>query len=186
MKLPKYKEPTIQYRLAMELLRRGHTPVVPNVQLDWGECDLVSLTAAGYVNDWEIKCSRADFKADFKKSKHRTIKYLLEARDSGKLDRYPPQRTPNYLWYAVPVGLISPDEVPEYAGVIQVAVNNGFASVKLRQAPLLHNFKANMQLIRLLAHVSTFKIWNLRSECARLAARGTQKGEHCQKCKRGD
>jgi hypothetical protein len=90
------------------------------------ECDFLSFTQSGYTQEIEIKISRADFKADFKKPKHEMMKI--------KSDKYA-----NRFYYAVPENLITVDEVPKYAGLIYINKNTVLTIVK--KAPLLHKRK---------------------------------------------
>lgn len=129
------------------------------------ESDKLLQTKSGYYYEFEIKVSRADFKNDFKhkKDKHAILRYsfdksqeylpkyfeLLEKHPSGwyrghlesqkenyRIDRQP---KPNYFYYAVPEGLILPDEVPEYAGLVYV---NERGQIKIpKKAPCLHKDK---------------------------------------------
>ena len=78
---------------------------------DW-ESDYLAVTNNDYVYECEIKISRADFFNDLKnkKEKHQ----ILESSEVSGSKR------PNYFYYAVPDGLIKPEEVPAYAGLIYV------------------------------------------------------------------
>lgn len=78
---------------------------------DW-ESDYLAVTYNDYVYECEIKISRADFFNDLKnkKEKHQ----ILESSEVSGSKR------PNYFYYAVPDGLIKPEEVPAYAGLIYV------------------------------------------------------------------
>lgn len=69
-----------------------------------GEHDVLSLYKSGYIAEFEVKISRSDFLADAKKKK---FKYYGNS-----------ENTPNYLSYVCPKGLIKPQEVPEFAGLI--------------------------------------------------------------------
>lgn len=74
------------------------------------ESDYLTITKSGYAYECEIKISRGDFFNDLKKyGKH----MILEGRESS-------ETTPNYFYYAVPEGLVKPEETPEYAGLIYV------------------------------------------------------------------
>ena len=77
---------------------------------DW-ESDYIAVTKSDYTYECEIKVSRADFFNDLKKAKKHVI---LESADGGGKLR------PNYFYYAVPDGLVTPEEVPEYAGLLYV------------------------------------------------------------------
>ena len=129
----------------------------------------------------EIKISRSDFKADFKKNKHiihesngkkyytekgslvkssnpdwdfcRNFPELIECRDytdpysfrynkrqmitlyysamsSVNFREFKNEKLPNKFFYAVPKGLISKDEVPDYAGLLYVDENLNIEKVK--------------------------------------------------------
>ena len=139
---------------------------------EW-ESDKLIWTKSGYIYEFEIKISRADFKNDFKnkKEKHLILKgpteeerfmpYFYENYEYNKhlyksFDDYVARtekdssylianhRRPNYFYYAVPEGLIQPEEVPEYAGLIWILkeyrdVRSAYTIPK--QAPALHKQK---------------------------------------------
>lgn len=139
---------------------------------EW-ESDKLIWTKSGYIYEFEIKISRADFKNDFKnkKEKHLILKgpteeerfmpYFYENYEYNKhlyksFDDYVARtekdsnylivnhRRPNYFYYVVPEGLIQPEEVPEYAGLIWILkeyrdVRSAYTISK--QAPALHKQK---------------------------------------------
>ncbi len=43
--------------------------IIPNVKLYDYEADLLRITKAGFLHEYEIKLTKSDYKADFKKSK---------------------------------------------------------------------------------------------------------------------
>jgi hypothetical protein len=143
------------------------------------ESDKLLWTKSGYIYEFEIKISRADYKNDFK---HKAEKHLLlsskmpKEAESVQLDlfdnllkqkqkRYPgitkeqlntyPENTklPNFFYYAVPEGMLEPDEVPPYAGLIYITTSKGpkyhrddpdkyYHDIKIvRKAPQLHKTK---------------------------------------------
>lgn len=146
---------------------------------EW-ESDKLLWTKAGYIYEFEIKISRADYRNDFK---HKVEKHVLlnsalpdestEAREADlfgnllkeKRKRYPQitteqaknmmksvgERMPNYFYYAVPEGLLEPDEVPPYAGLVYITTYKGFYENEpdkwrhgckvIRKAPQLHKTK---------------------------------------------
>ena len=73
------------------------------------EVDVLGIKKRNVV-DVENKVSRGDFMRDIRKRKHRMI----------KRGTYPA----NFFYYACPEGLINPEEVPEYAGLLW-AYDNG-------------------------------------------------------------
>ena len=132
------------------------------------ESDKLIWTKAGYIYEFEVKISRADYMNDFK---HKVEKHLLlnsalpdEKTDARQADlfgnlfnqkrkRYPQitmeqakqfmkpvgERMPNYFYYAVPDGMLEADEVPPYAGLIYIHEDKGFSII--REAPRLHTTK---------------------------------------------
>ena len=144
------------------------------------ESDKLLWTKAGYIYEFEIKISRADYRNDFK---HKVEKHVLlnsampdestEAREADlfgnlvkeKRKRYPQitseqaknmmksvgERMPNYFYYVVPEGLLEPDEVPPYAGLVYITTYKGSFENEpdkwrhdykvIRTAPQLHKTK---------------------------------------------
>lgn len=115
---------------------------------EW-ESDKLIWMKSGYIYEFEIKVSRADYKNDFKHKKDKHIilqgptdqeKYMPSCyqhyewnkKNYASLEDYlsgiTPDSTslivnhkkPNYFYYAVPEGLIQLEEVPDYAGLIWI------------------------------------------------------------------
>lgn len=137
------------------------------------ESDKLIWTKAGLIYEFEIKISRADYKADFKHKpeKHLLLNSLLPDNKSKYIEgelfnqlkkkqqkkfprisladthlkyRYPPDTpTPNYFYYAVPEGMLEPEEIPPYAGLIYIAEEKGVGTgvYIVREAPKLHKTK---------------------------------------------
>lgn len=144
------------------------------------ESDKLLWTKAGYIYEFEIKISRSDYKNDFKHKveKHVLLNSALpdkntKAREVSLFDnllkekrkRYPQitaeqakrmkksvgERMPNYFYYAVPEGLLEPDEVPPYAGLVYITTYKGSYENEptkwrhsykvIRKAPQLHKTK---------------------------------------------
>ena len=104
---------------------------IPNVYFNsiW-EADLIKIDSSFMITEYEIKVSKSDFNADFNKTdKHRSFRTL---HDLSIL--------PNMFVYVCPDGLIDPDGIPEYAGLLYI-VKNGLMK-RLRQIvkpPQLHS-----------------------------------------------
>lgn len=90
------------------LRTRRNNKVYPNTYISSWECDVLEITKAGYSHEYEVKISRSDFKADFSKQK----------RGKSKYDILQTGERVNYFSYICPPELISPDEVPTWAGLI--------------------------------------------------------------------
>ena len=160
----KFTEEYIQRKLGGFLSMSTQKYVMENLYVFSWESDKLIMTRSDMLYEFEIKISRSDFKADFKKKDKHVI---LEGKEEFvpsydkildcwkplheeyyKVSRY---KKPHYFYYAVPEGLIDASEVPEYAGLIYVLPEgkretkdgkfcwDGFYVVK--SAPKLHNDK---------------------------------------------
>ncbi len=115
---------------------QGYTYRLNNIFIygnDW-ESDFFCVDDEGYASEFEIKISRADFKGDFKKYKHLLFRKMNKR---GLL-------MPNKFYYVVPDGMVSPDDIPRYAGLIYVV---GSHLKVVRRAPYLHKEKRDYRRI---------------------------------------
>jgi hypothetical protein len=156
---PRVTERSMQTALYFSRLLGRHSLIVPNVTVLGWESDLVSVTAAGFLCEYEIKISRSDFKKDLEKSRHQVLTRFLHAPIPGWL---PDGRRlgANYLSYVVPAGLVSVDEVPRYAGLITVASTE--LTEVVRKAPRLHATKLTDYQRAWLERSLTHRFWNQR------------------------
>lgn len=100
------------------------------------ESDYLTLTKSGYLYEGEVKISKNDFKADFKKEN----KHLLLETTFNNNTVSDNKLCPHYFFYAVPEGLIDISEIPEYAGLVYVT--SSYPYVKwVKKPPLLHKEK---------------------------------------------
>lgn len=115
------------------------------------ETDFLIVKENGFIYDIEIKISKSDFKADFKKKKHEILKngFIIAssyfARTEGDIlarynkgDKVEVER-PNRFYFCVPENLIKKEDVPDYAGLLYVTEFGGIRKVK--EAKLLHKNK---------------------------------------------
>lgn len=118
-----------------------------------GKADLLSVTKARLVHEFEIKCSVADFHRDFeeKDTKHKRL-----GRGDNRL-----MSLPNYFWFATPPGLIERDDIPEYAGLI--VVEAGSCTVE-KDAPRIHSDNLSDKDRRYIERGLTYRYWTHRSE----------------------
>ena len=139
---------------------------------EW-ESDKLIWTKSGYIYEFEIKVSRSDFRNDFKKKKEKHIilkgpteeeaympsfyqsyewnKQLYQSIEECKARIKPGDRhliashkRPNYFYYAVPEGMLQPEDVPDYAGLIWLLKDYRdvrCAYVIKKTAPALHKQK---------------------------------------------
>lgn|SRR3990167_5702430 len=86
---------------------KHHIVVVENIipLCNNNEMDIMSISKSGMMYEFEVKISRADFKADIKKKKWYWHKQPHV------------QMCPNYFSYCCPDGLIAINEIPPYCGL---------------------------------------------------------------------
>lgn len=183
------------------------------------ESDFFSMTTSDYAQEIEVKVSKSDFKADFKKMKHNDFKQLYKGQkyvvrrgrvvwkiyepimenavgedgkgiwEEDKYGRKRPKRVPtdkyrayeshlgesavkkkieqdgckaeamytsiriftpklpNKFWFAVPEGLVTVDEVPDYAGLMYVTEDGQIKEIK--RAPFIHKEKHDLKQVLL-------------------------------------
>lgn len=103
------------------------------------ESDVWILTKSELAYEFEIKISRSDFFNDFK---HKTRKHSF----LGEVNKEYLNGIPNYFYYVVPKGLITKEEVPEYAGLCYV---DGEILYTIKKAPKLTSKKASAEDLNL-------------------------------------
>ena len=139
--------------LVNELVSLKRMAVINNFFSDelHGEADVLSLTNNFFVYEYEIKISRSDFFADFKKHfKHSILKredWIVGTRYENKIA--------NYFFYVVPENLIALNEVPHYAGLIYISDGK---TKTIKEAPRLHNNRVGEKLLRSLLKNYTYKL----------------------------
>jgi hypothetical protein len=148
------KSKNIESAMCMYLYEKKHSPISTRVKISGlAECDVVSISKAGYIYEYEIKTSRADFKRDFIKEKHQN---MLNENCTKVYKGEQVWLTANYFTFVTPEGLIQEDEVPEYAGLMWISESGEFTVVK--KPKLIHKTKADERFIRQLAHNLTCKL----------------------------
>lgn len=98
----------------------------------YGECDVISITEAGYVYEFEIKTSRADFKAELRNKQEKHQRFL------GGFG-------PNYFYFVTDERFIGPEELPPNMGLMLIS------DVVVR-AKAAHKNKADLDLLKLIAN----------------------------------
>lgn len=125
-----------------------------------GECDVLRITGADIVYEYEVKVSRADFKAEMRnktkkhevlRGKHKTNPHTWNYPGGGTdteeilQERWGSVGRPNFFYFVSPENLLNVDEIPDFAGLIYISESE----VKvIKKAPKLHSFKATDKLIR--------------------------------------
>ena len=118
LKKTEWTEKKIQDKLKMYFMSPNTKKYeITNLYVYGWESDYLAITKSMIAYEVEIKISRPDFKNDFK---NKQDKHLL-FENGSMIGRFPKgSLMPNYFYYAVPDGLISSDEVPDYAGLLYV------------------------------------------------------------------
>jgi len=103
---------SIQKAIGKMMVLKNHGIVIENINTFWnGEMDVMSISKSEMIHEFEVKISRADFKADLKKRKW--FWHHHPAADT----------CPNYFSYCCPNNLIKLDEVPVYCGLYYYSDN---------------------------------------------------------------
>lgn len=98
------------------------TAMVHYTPSGWWECDVAHFSDAGYLTEYEVKTTRADFMRDSAKERRHG-----GALDGGALVRQNKHRAaaaghgPKRFWFVTPEGLIQPTEVPPFAGLLEAS-----------------------------------------------------------------
>ena len=116
----------------------------------FNEADVLGISGAGMIYEYEIKVSRADYLADFRNKQH---KHLILSRGEGVNtyakwvkgkrtdDTYDLVVLPNKFYYACPVDLITISDLPPYAGLIYITDEGKY--IEIKPAPIIHRTKAD-------------------------------------------
>ena len=103
----------------------GYEIVIPNFYFGIYEMDLFRLTNSEIIYEYEIKISRSDFFADFKKKFGNETKHSRFENKSCACNKF---------FFVVPENMVGIEEVPSYAGLIYY-LGGGFKIIKA--APML-------------------------------------------------
>ncbi len=152
-------EASIQNVLFRNLV--AHKYITPNTLALGYESDLVSITPSGFLIEYEIKISASDFKADMKKTKHGIFRDVMRSLFGS-------EDIPNRFYFVVPEGLVKIEEVPEYAGLIEIKTykrhNIPHCALTVKKAPLLHKEKTSENIRTKLATTLMWKVHKQREK----------------------
>ena len=117
-----------------------------------GKADLISVTKARLVHEFEVKRSVADYNREFetKDTKHKRL-----GRADNRL-----MALPNYFWFATPEGLLDVDMLPDYAGLMVVT---GDGCEVARDAPRIHEDNLSDKDRRYIERGLTYRYWDQRT-----------------------
>ncbi|RJX17562.1 MAG: hypothetical protein C4575_13035 [Desulforudis sp.] len=133
------------------LTEKHHHFCIPNSnQFFTWEADLISVTRAGLIHEFEIKLNVYDYKADAKKLKHNMIGH----------ERY----APAYFWYVAYDFEIEPPENAGWIFVTQIDTrngrNNGWELSVKREAPRLNDWKITDRKTEQVARILSWRLYN--------------------------
>lgn len=162
----------IIYKLIMSVRKGGNEVVIPNFYVGRWEMDLFRLLPSGFLSEYEIKISRADFRNDFKKQisdrKFNRETFSVEEtnvrtkHDIISAGDYPA----NKFYFVVPEGLVKPEEVPEKYGLIYY-VEEWDTFREIRPARFIHKEKRAPDLEQICKALS-YRELRLRLKLSRL------------------
>ena len=132
---------------------------VPNCGAFGWESDLVRVSSAMYASEYEIKVTREDFRRDAKKTAR--VEALVMADGTLRAQGL----TPSQFWYAAPVGVIPHDELPEYAGLVELPGRK--AVIVVKPAPRLHKVKLTPERVLFLTRGVALRYWDQRAAMER-------------------
>jgi len=166
-------ERQIQDVLWTTLNMRGHNFICPNyTPRHWFECDLFSVTKAGFMVEHEIKLTLSDFKADAAKERPTKAIWNEEMRrfEWPTINKHAQlasgfTKGPSRFFYVVPAGLIKLSDVPDWAGLVYVF--GFFGERRLRTeiakpAPKLHTAVVDPEVIKHVSGIFYWRFWNFR------------------------
>ena len=145
-------EADIQNELYQWCTDKNHPVTIDNCgACTIGKADLLSVTKARLVHEFEIKCTVADFERDFedKDTKHKRL---------GKADNRL-MSLPNYFWFATPPDLLALDDIPDYAGLMIVDGD----CTEAKPAPRIHADNLTDKDRRYIERGLTYRYWDQRS-----------------------
>jgi hypothetical protein len=148
--------------------RRGqrYSTVMPNCTPPcWYECDLLAITKAGYMYEFEIKLTRSDYRADAKKGALplycRPFRQDTRTKHEQLADH--DRNGPVRFWFIVPANLVSVDELPDWAGLLYLCGSPSWPSFEdVRSAPRLHNNRMSEDMKDSIRQNLYWRYWNER------------------------
>ena len=145
-----WTEAGLQRMLALKFNKSG-CMCVPNCGVFGWEADLIRVNPKLFASEYEIKITRADFRADAGKTwKH------LRLSEATEYVNMPP---PNFFWYVAPSGVVPLDEVPRHAGLLEIV---GHDIVPTKRAPRLHREPLKPKDLMDLARGAALRYWGKR------------------------
>jgi hypothetical protein len=124
----------------------------------FSEIDVMGISGSGVIYEFEIKRSRADFFADIKNKKYKHTRmvegdaiWIYDEWKKGKRtgNKVKQMSLPNRFYYVCEEGMILPEEVPQYAGLLYVIPPKEIQEIK--PSKILHKNKADIAIYKRIA-----------------------------------
>lgn len=171
-----------QYNSAHRVICPNHTPA------GWWECDILSITKAGYFMEHEIKLTLADYKKDEEKKddggvgglvrlwdeeRQRTIYRRGTGERKHDLLADGNERGPNRFYFVVTKDMASQIEVPQWAGLktVRECSVDVLRFDTIKDAPKLHGKKMDEKLIEKMRDTFYWRFWSERTKRTRMEYR---------------
>lgn len=149
--------------------------LAPNVHMHDYELDILAVRKSGFVDEIEIKVSRPDFLADFKKTVQLknpewddALPYVDQVRKG--IEKWAPvtkhdalkdgRILANYFSFMLPVHLVEQCEIPDYAGLYAYDADYfGGKVVEVKKAPRLHDRRMSPEAQAKVAFKMMWRYW---------------------------
>ena len=142
-----YTEHTIQQLLVLYFYS-GCKYLVPNIRYRLGEADLLIVRRSGYVEEFEIKITTSDFRADTKKyMKHQAFAHCFKMKSAYEI-------IPNKFSYVVGPDVNYDFKIPSYYGLY--VANRGLRCI--RRPSFIHKTKYDWS--KKIAGSTSFRLLN--------------------------
>lgn len=142
--------------------------------LGW-EADMLVVTRALLCHEFEIKLERGDFLSDKKKDKFKDFDRWFAGQKTYRVKGYYHEweantlRPANYFWYVSPPDIITPEDVPEWAGLAHI-VPDQYQSYTMdvqKKPTKLHGEHLSIEQLRQLCGSMNGRYWDLRMNLKR-------------------
>ena len=138
----------------------------PNSKVFGWEADMIRMTRAHYLYEYEIKTTVADFKAE-KNKRHKHMTLTTGLNTCGR-----PTEIPRYFIYVVPDGLVGAKDVQVHAGLMWVRKKAGewrdgsdtrdYELHVVKRPPVLTRDKATERQVQQILQSFAYRYWQLR------------------------
>jgi hypothetical protein len=163
-----YTEKDFQQLLTDDFcIKKRHEISVPNITTchDFWEADLLSMTKSYLLHEFEIKTTRSDWVKEKRSIENKSDDgcklrraYALSKQLNEKMDL---GIAPNYFWLCAPSNVVREEEIPDYAGLIEVYDFRKKTRIRvIKDAPRLHDGKASDKIMYNMMRSLNFKFWN--------------------------